>query len=188
MRLSDRPLFGVMGIPLGVKEQKCTSKELGNMKLVVVAMAAAILSTSDGFICPSNPTRRLTVARFSLEPKDATDETEVFAGIEESVISKTLAMVGIAKDDGESSIYMGFLRRKSSDINPRAMAMETVEQNLMNIPTDERLRRFRAGDIAIISVLLSFALTPPPTLLSPLISLPFLYLSLGYVLSGKEGL
>ena len=105
-----------------------------------------------------------------------------------NVIKSTLDFAGLAEDDGESSIYMGFLRRKSSEVNPRAMAMNTVEEKLINLPSDERLRRFVAGDIAIISVLVFFALSSPPTLLSPIISLPFLYLSLGYVLSGKEGL
>jgi hypothetical protein len=105
-----------------------------------------------------------------------------------NVIKSTLDLAGLAEDDGESSIYMGFLRRKSSEVNPRAMAMNTVEEKLINLPSDERLRRFVAGDIAIISVLVFFALSSPPTLLSPIISLPFLYLSLGYVLSGKEGL
>jgi len=123
--------------------------------------------------------------RISAEEENSNNES---SELKWNVIKQTLDTTGMVDVDGESSIYYGFLKRKSSKINPRAMSMETVESQLINLPSDERLRRFQVGDIAVISVLLFFALSSPPTLLSPFISLPFLYLSLGYVLSGKEGL
>jgi len=135
--------------------------------------------------------RGISSGLWSISEKEAeaeaaeTSKVRTFPAIDkDNIMGKTMENMKI--EEGES-MYFGVFKKKGN-VSPTGLSMNQVEEGLINIPPEERLRRFYVGDVVMVAVILFYALSSPPTLLTPLLAFPFLSFGLGFSLSGSKGL